>query len=339
MIFFLYGPDDYRAKEKIRELKRKFLREVDSSGASLVELAGEDLKMEKFHETVSANSLFARRRLLIIEKILLNKDKEFLSSLAAYLSDKVGAQDNILIFYEPSIILDKSNEPQLAVGDNPKALNKDQKNLFKFLTTTPYAQYFNALNNQEVALWLKAKLAAAGFEADYRATQILSSMLGNDLWSLNNEADKLISYQSSAEPANKIISVDTVLRLVQNQSEEKIFALTDAISNKNKALALKLLEEQLRQGANEVYLLTMLARQIKILLAVRAALDSGLDSRAIGQSMKIHPYVLQKSLSQARNFNLSGLKTILSAIVKLDYNYKSGKLPAPLMLTLLLAKI
>ncbi len=339
MIFFFYGPDDFRAKEKIRELKRKFLREVDASGASLVELDGADLRLEKFHEIVSANSLFARRRLLVVEGVLHNKDKDFLPALAEYLKNRAGAQENILIFYEAAVVLDKTGEAQITNGDNTKPLTKAQAALFTFFKTTPYVQYFNAFNNQEAADWLRARLAERGFGIDYKASQILVARLGSDLWSLHNELNKLISYQSSAEPDNKTISAATVLALVQNQTEEKIFALTDALSNKNKALALKLLEEQLRQEVNEVYLTTMLMRQVKILLAVRSGLDNGLDSKAIGRLMKIHPYVLQKSLTQASHFNLGSLKTMLSALVKLDYNYKTGKLPAPLMLTLLLANI
>jgi DNA polymerase-3 subunit delta len=339
MIFFLYGPDDFRVKEKIKELKGKFLREVDASGASVFEVGGDDLNLEKFHELVSSSSLFARRRLLIINKTLLNKNKEFLTELAEYLRDKESIQDNIIIFYEPDVILDKKNEPQIAVGENTKALTKAQAGLFHFLKATPYVYYFNNLNSQELSGWLKAKLAQAGLEIEYRAGQLLVAMLGSDLWSLNNETDKLISYQLATESDNKTISLASVSALVQNQTDEKIFALTDAISNKNRALALKLLEEQLKQGVNEVYIMTMLSRQIKILLAVRAALDNGMDAKTIGQKMKIHPYVLQKSLNQARNFNLPSLKAVLGAMIKMDFNYKTGKLPAPLMMTLLLAKI
>ncbi|MHB9148430.1 MAG: DNA polymerase III subunit delta, partial [Candidatus Amoebophilus sp.] len=203
----------------------------------------------------------------------------------------------------------------------------------------PYAQYFASLNNQELSEWIKARLALAGLSLDYKASQLLTAIVGNDLWSLHNELNKLINYQIATEPDNKMISSQTITALVQGQNEESVFALTDAISNKNRALALKLLEEQLRQGTNEVYLLTMLSRQIKILLAVRSGLDNGMDSRQIGQLLKLHPYVLQKSLNQARNFNLNSLKAVFGALNKLDYNYKTGKLSASLMMSLLLAKI
>jgi len=339
MIFFIYGPDDFRAKEKIRELKDKFLREVDQSGSSLIELSGDDLNLEKFHELVSANSLFARRRFLLMEKTLLNKNKDFLSAITTYLTDNAKSQENILLFYEPQITMDKKNEAQLVVGENTKPLNKSQKNWFDFLLTTAHAQYFAPLNGQELATWLKERLSKVGFSIDYKATQMLSSMLGGDLWALNNELNKLVHYQSALEPDNKIIKAETVLAMVQGQSEEKIFALTDAIGNKNKALALALLEDQLRQGQNDVYLMTMLGRQVKILLAVRSALDNGFDAKKIAQAMKLHPYVLQKSINQARNFNSASLKALLTALVRMDYNYKTGKLPTPLMMDLLLAKI
>jgi len=339
MLIFLYGPDDFRAKEKIKELRERFFREVDADNVSWAEVDGADLTLEKLHQAAAASSLFARRRLLLVSGIFANKDKVFLAELKNYLANAAGVNDNIIIFYEPIVFLDKNNEPRLANADNGKPLNKTQAELLFWLKDTPYAQYFKILNNQEIASWIKERLATVGLTMGYRAAQILVARLGSDLWLLSNELNKLISYQAAHYGQLTEIQAKTVEEMVQNMAEEKIFALTDALSNKNRALAVKLLEEQLRQGVNEIYLLTMLTRQIKILLSVRSGLDNGLDARAIGQSLKLHPYVLQKSLTQARNFTTAALKIALNALLKLDYNYKTGKLPAPLMMSLLLARL
>jgi len=338
MILFLYGLDDYRAKQKIKEVKKKFLLEVDASGASIEDLRGEDLTVDKFHNISSSNSLFARRRLIITTNLLFNKNKDIAVEFLKYLKEHAQS-DNIFIFYEPNLTKDKKEVLVLATSDdNTKALTKAQSALVDFWKQSTSAQYFPLLNSQEVTAWMDKVARLAGLELDYRAKQILTATLGSDLWALNNELAKLIHYKLALND-NKVIDAETVLAMLGTKSEENIFALTDAISNKNKQQAVKLLEDQLQEGVSEVYLLTMLTRQVKILLAIRASLDNGKSAHEIGTKMKLHPYVLQKGINQARNFNLLYLKSLLTALVRLDYSYKSGRLPASLMLSLIVAKI
>jgi DNA polymerase-3 subunit delta len=337
-MLFLYGLDDYRAKQKIKEVKKKFLQEVDLSDSSTEELRGEDLTLDKFHAVSSSHSLFARRRLIIITNVLLNKNKAFIGELMPYLREHKDS-DNIFIFYESSLTRDKKDVLVLALADDStKPLTKDQTALVDWWKQEATGQYFPLLNNQEVAVWMDGVVKPAGLELDYRAKQILTATLGSDLWALTNELAKLINYQK-AKGEDKVIDAEAVLAMLGTKSEENIFALTDALSNKNKQLAVKLLADQLQEGASEAYLLTMLTRQVKILLTIRAALDSGCSARDIGTKVKLHPYVLQKGINQARNFNLPYLKSLLTALVRLDYSYKSGRLPASLMLSLIAAKI
>ncbi len=338
MIFFLYGLDDYRAKQKIKEVKKKFLQEVDTSGSSIEELRGEDLTLDKFHAVSSSTSLFARRRLIITTNLLLNKNKNLFEEFLKYLKEHQ-ASDNIFIFYEPNLTRDKKENPTLVLGENNiKPLTKTQTMLVNFWKQLANAQYFPLLNNQEISLWMDEVARQAGLSLNYQAKQILTATLGSDLWALNNELTKLIHYKQALGD-DKVIGAEAILAMLGAKSEENIFALTDAISNKNKQVAVKLLEEQLQEGVSEVYLLTMLTRQIKILLTIRALLDGGKSVRDISATTKLHPYVLQKGINQARNFNLPYLKSLLTALVRLDYSYKSGRLPAPLTLSLIVAKI
>jgi DNA polymerase-3 subunit delta len=344
----MYGLDDYRAKQKIKEVKKKFLQEVDLSDSSTEELRGEDLTLDKFHAVSSSNSLFARRRLIITTNVLFSKSKNLADDLLKYLKEHQES-DNIFIFYEPNLTRDKKDVLVMALADDDtKPLTKAQAALVDWWKQEATSQYFPLLNNQEVAVWMDGVVKPAGLELDYRAKQILTATVGSDLWALTNELAKLIHYQQASSSAkatedkqceDKIINAEAVLAMLGTKSEENIFALTDALSNKNKQLAVKLLADQLQEGASEAYLLTMLTRQVKILLTIRASLDSGCSARDIGAKVKLHPYVLQKGINQARNFNLPYLKSLLTALVRLDYSYKSGRLPASLMLSLIAAKI
>ena len=50
MIFFLFGPDTYRSRQKLQELKEKFIHDIDPSSNSLTMLDGEIADMGKINE-------------------------------------------------------------------------------------------------------------------------------------------------------------------------------------------------------------------------------------------------------------------------------------------------
>ena len=340
MIIFLYGEDTFRGRRKLNELKKRFLREVDPSGNGIVVVNGEKATMEEINESISASSLLTKKRMVIIENLFSNKSRTVFDRINEYLKKKnsdlpaeasARAGDNIIIFLDG--VSGKDRQP------------KHKNELFKFLSNQKYAQEFKALSNTEAIAWTKKETEARGGKISRQAAAELTSLLGSDLWQINSEIDKLISYKAGRKLAladnekGAEISVEDVKSLVRGQFDENIFALTDAIGNKNKSAAVKLFEEQLEAGLTEGYLLNMIIRQFGILTRIRQALDEGFTSRKIINLLKLHPFVAQKGISQARNFNLDALKNIFGKLVEIDYEMKSGKADAKTALSLLIAKI
>jgi DNA polymerase-3 subunit delta len=216
---------------------------------------------------------------------------------------------------------------------------------FSFLKKQKYAAVFNSLSNTEATAWAKKEIASRGGKITASAATLLAGFLGSDLWRMSNEIDKLINYKAGQKlkldlsDEHVAINNEDVESLVRGNFDEKIFALTDAISNKNKSLAIKLLEDQIDAGLTDIYLLSMIARQFKILLRVRQALDSGMTPRQISSVLKIHPFVAQKGIAQARNFTLHVLRDMLKRIIEIEYNMKTGKSDVKSALDLLLVKL
>lgn len=320
MIFFLYGPDDYRAKQKISELKQKFIKDVDATGASAVELSG-DWEMKDWHEASAADSLFARRRLVLVRDVLGKKNKDIFEELSRQL-DSAAATDHILIFYESRLTLNKKGDFALLDAEGKeKALTVGQKKLAAVLNKG-ISQHFGRLNNKELTAWISEKFAAAQLKVSYQAAQkILAS--GTDLWCLSGNVNKLIAYKRG-QGTDLMISSDDVNLLVAGEVDQAIFAFLDAVSNRNRSLAARLLREQLDQGSEAAYLSSMMLWQIRILLQVREAMDKGETSGKIAARLKLHPYVCQKAVNQAGNFNLTDLRKFFDRLVALDAGMKSG---------------
>ena len=88
MIIFLYGEDTFRSRQKLKELKSKFLRDIDSSGNSLAVLGGENTTLDRLNEIMASSSLFSKKRMIVIENIFSNKDKNIFEVLKDYLAKK-----------------------------------------------------------------------------------------------------------------------------------------------------------------------------------------------------------------------------------------------------------
>lgn len=330
MIIFLYGQDSFRSRLKLNELKDKYLREIDKLGSDLKVINGAKSSFAEIAAAVGPSSLLSKKRLIVIEDIFINKDKLIFERLAEYFKNKEQAE-NIIIIWESNIKIKKfKNTPAPLLLDSDgreKPLLKKSAELFKFLSAQKYAYSFNLLNNAEMASWVKNEAISRGGKISPRAAEMLIGLVGSDGWQISNELAKLISYKTADSLSQGGIEIreDDIKNLVRGNFSENIFALTDALSFKNKALAIKLLDEQIEAGLSDGYLLNMFVRQFRILLQIKQELEAGLSQRQIAGQLKLHPFVAQKGIEQARHFTLSALKNILERLIKIDYEAKSGQ--------------
>ncbi len=327
MIIFIYGKDSFRSQQKIRELKNKFIKEVDCHGSSIKNIKGEIASLEEINRAVGASSLFSKKRLIIIENISENKSKNIFKKLRDYLEQKEKVRDNVLIF------VDKHSGAKM--GKNV---------LWQYLLKQQFVQNFAPLNAKDAAIWAIKLAKKNSGKLDYSLALKLTAMFGSDLWRINNELKKVINYKSGLK-AGQVRNNDIILdeqdfvKMSQSKINENIFALTDAIGNKNRELAMFLLEKEIEAGAAETYLMHMIVRQFRILLQIRQGLNSGLSQKEIVAILKLHPYVVQKSLKQAGSFSLDFLRNIFLKLIELDKNLKIGQAEFKVSLGLLIAKL
>jgi len=323
MIIFLYGENTFLSRKKLIELKEKFLREVDPTGDSLHFLDGENVDLNKINQTISTQSLFVKKRMVVIRNIFSNKSKTIFETLLEFVKKIEEKNDNIIIF----------------IDDSSGGKLKTNK-FFKFLSSLKFSQEFKVFSNTETAKWIREEVLKKGGQITQQNAAYLISLLGIDLWRLENEIIKLLNHKRALQKKENVeIEISDIKTQCRGQADENIFALTDAISNKNKSLALQLFENELEAGVTDVYLLHMLARQFKILAQVRQALDLGYSLRKITSELKLHPFVAQKASTQVNNFTLPVLKNALGAITEIDYNLKQGQADIKNALTLLIAKL
>jgi len=322
MIIFLYGADTYRSRRLLQEMKKKFIKDTDPDSQSLNLVDGQTTNLKEIAEKINTGSLFVKKRLIIIENIFKNKKEKIFSELAAYLQKFSGSEETIIIFTDED--LDGKN----------KSLKADAKKLFTFLGKQKYVQEFKLLSGLQLLNFIKKEAQNYKKEISTAAASTLINLTGGDLWQVASEIKKL-----SFHAADKTISENEVKEMVTGSYSEDIFALSDALSTRNKTLALKLLEEQYAAGLSDEYLIAMLIRQFKILLQIREALDNKISPNDLANQLKIHPFVAKKGTLQARNFNALSLKNYLNNLINLDFLNKNSQTDIKTELTLLISSL
>lgn len=317
MIFFLYGPDTYRSRQKFRELKKKFLTDVDQSALNLTILDGGKLKIEEFNSAIATPPFLARKRMVIVTDLLTqNKDKGINQQVIELLDKENLLKEIILIFLESDKV--------------------DQRSaLFKRLAKEKYAQKFDLLKDPELKNWLNLEIKQRGGKISSAALVKFIELAGNDLWEVNSEIDKLIAYKNQ-----QTIELTDVEKLVKSKFDDNIFNFVDAIANKNKKLAHKLLTDQLNSGANELYLLAMLIRQFRILLQVKDLMAGQfMNKQQIAGQIGLHPFVAQKAIYQIKNFSSKKLRQIYRQLLATDVKIKTNYATPQVLFDLLLINI
>ncbi|OGF25228.1 DNA polymerase III subunit delta [Candidatus Falkowbacteria bacterium RIFOXYB2_FULL_34_18] len=329
MLIFLYGEDSFRSRNKLNELKEKFLREIDPQGNSLSTIDGSMANFSQINESISPSSLFASKRMVVIENIFANSKKTILDEILNYLKI-LKSDENIVIFWDE-------------ISGEKMSKNK----LFNFLSKKgekekrqKFVQKFSNLSNPQIVDWIKKQVEQENVNITNAVAAEMVAMFGANLRQISNELKKIINFKKgNSGEQGAAIQKEDILLMSRGNFNENIFALTDAISQKNKALALSLFEQELEGGTADTYLVHMITRQIKILLQIKEALEQGLTPRKIINKLKFHPFVVQKTSVQAKNFTLAKLKNILSLLVYIDQKIKTGKVDAKTGLELLIVKI
>jgi DNA polymerase-3 subunit delta len=323
MIIFIYGADAYRSTQKLEELKAKFSREVDSTGMNLITLDGAKLKFEEFNQQVKASPFLARKRMIIIKNLISeNKSKEIQKEIVSLLDEewKNKEDDNILIFWE-----------------NISAPKTESKNaLWKRLAKEKFAQEFQPLKPTQLNSWIEKEVKGRGGQIEKSAIAMLGAIVGNDLWQMSNEIEKLMNFAKG-----KAISSKDVENLVKAKFDDNVFNLVDALGNKNKKLALKLMSDQFSLGSNVLELLGMLIWQFRILLLIKDLQQEkpNLSQTEAAKKLGIHPFVALKSLDRARNFTLEQLKNIYNQLLEMDFKIKTSSVKPRVLFDLLIAQI
>lgn len=185
--------------------------------------------------------------------------------------------------------------------------------------------------------WIARRARGKGAEITSPAANALIELVGNDLRALDHELEKLAAWANYARP----IGLEDVHALVSAAREADVFALVDALGMRRRQEALRLVERLLADDRHELYLLTMIARQVRLIMTAKELHEERqAPLEEIGKATGVRAqFLLRKLMDQAKQFTFEELETLLARILALDQALKTGRTEGPLGLNLLVLEI
>lgn len=324
-IFFWHGENDYEISTKIAYWVGLFEKKYSNLNIIYFDLA--ESKQNKgfladVKNALQVDSLFGSNKLIVFRSFIIPNKKidEEVEELILRMLEKL-AVNFVLVFIQK---------------EKPDARTKVYKKLVELQKQgKAEIEEFHLPKDATLSRWIMSEVKKNQAEIEPTAASLLAATVGNDLWQLAQEITKLANYKRG----EKIANVDVTL-LVKGKFNDDIFQLMDAISEKNKKRALKLFSDQLDSGANEIYLLTMLTRQFRILWQVKDLLkEQNMPSEEVAKRLKIHPYVAKRTMIFIKNFSLDELKKIYATLLDFDIKIKTGKASFDLLFDMLIVKM
>ena len=197
-----------------------------------------------------------------------------------------------------------------------------------------YVKSFAVPKGRALANWIRTRARQSGGEFSSSGAGLLASLVGDDLRTADQEIQKLLAYVNYG----RAVEPDDVMHLTAFSGEADIFAMVDALGNRDGKGAQQMLHSLLEEE-DAMYIFAMVVRQFRLLLLAREVLDGSGNEGEVARQLHIHPYVAKKVTAQARHFNIAVLEAVYARLLEMDEAIKTGRVETGLGLDLLVADL
>jgi DNA polymerase-3 subunit delta len=327
LLYVLYGEDDFSLHQSLETIKREVGdRTALTTNTSILD--GQQVTVDQLRPVCEAAPFLADRRLVIVYGLLArfepprrsdarkvqpsNRPQE-LKSLSEYM---VQIPDSTIL-----VLIDGSIK-----GRNP---------LLAELAGKARVMSFPLLRDDKLRQWVQKYVREAGGSISPRALELLVRFIGGNLWIMASEIDKLVLFASGRR-----IEEEDVRQVVSYAQEASVFAMVDALLEFRVGVAEQLLQRLLRQGASPSYLLSMLARQVRLIVRVMELKGQKKSEREIQDKLGLaSPFALRRTRELAVKYSLARLKEVYHRLLEVDLAIKTGKYDPELALNILAAEL
>ena len=244
---------------------------------------------------------------------LFNDEKKMIVKNANFFLPKNSVDTKILEKY-----LDNPNPNSILVFvvydkvDERKKITKTIKDKYNYVCLKPLSP--KDIIDKIISIFKGKKYSISYDNAKYIAYNCLNNY---DL--VINEINKVFLYYLIPQE----VKYEDLENIISKTMEDNNFKFIDAVIDKN-LKSLDILKDLKIQKVEPLILLTLLAREYRLMLIAKDMYQKNISKNVIASELKLQDWQIDKVITRSYNYSIKELENKLISLTDLDYKIKSG---------------
>ncbi len=179
---------------------------------------------------------------------------------------------------------------------------------------------FEAPKARDMPRLLVSEAERLGFALEPAAARVLVDRMGVNPVRLRNEIERLAIW---AGEGGRVGAAD-LDAMISDTSEAAVWALSDALLERDPAKAMSISERLVSQGENVTGLIYGLASRLRKACAAAAQLEEGVPPKQVESGLGMHPYAARQLVARLGQADLGDLREATIALADLEVWCRGG---------------
>ena len=264
----------------------------------------DNIDLNQLTTEVVSYDMFQQNKCIVLKKIESDEKNINIAKIDSIISDSVNPNNSILIDWDGK-------------------LNKDIQKTYIFKNFEKKI-FNNPVNKNEEIKWILSLANSYDLDLDYNAAKYLSDINDWDSLSIFNEIKKLSVIFNEDHKSNNLGINDIKHHISSPRHRYKIFALVDDLIMLREEKALFQLNEFVSSGSGFSYLISMIARQIRIIASAKSRIEEGQNMTEINKSLGLPSYVFNLTIQLAKQISFARIKNLSDILLEHDMKFKTS---------------
>ncbi|MBU2471710.1 MAG: DNA polymerase III subunit delta [Bacteroidetes bacterium] len=310
-LYYFFGEEDYLIEEIVKLLIEKNIDKT-VKGFNLDMIDGGSVNVKDVVAYASAYPMMSEKRVLVVRdfnKLLTSENSKEI--MLRYLQNP--SHTTVLIMTGTK--LDNRTTIAKAIRENGTVVE------------------FKPLYDNQVHAWIRSHVKIFGKNITEEAAQLLAEYVGNSMREIHNELEKLSIYLGS----KLTIEEDDVNAVVGVSKAYNVFALQNAIGQRDVSKAVTILENMMENGENSIGTIVMLTKYFQKLWIIKGSAPR--SEVEIANLFNINKFFVKNFSTAASNYKLAEIENAFNILINTDETLKTSGMDEKLAMTLMIYNI
>jgi len=310
-LYYLFGEDTYSLSLGIKAIEDAVSPLIISDFDKDI-CYSEDRNLQDVINAARAFPFGSQKKLIIFKEAEKVKDKKLLE---AYIS--APPEFTVLVLVHNGTITNLTSSP------------------FNLLLENKFLFEAKELKGENLIDWVVELVRSKGRQISNENAMLLADISGENRSIIENQLEKIITFLDDKTE----ITFSSIKDVSASFKEYNIFDLQNAVFQKDKAAALKIVFNLLENGAEATYIVSMLTKNFIGLSQIRELNEKKIPDVEAAKIVGTHPFYLKNFQRAGVLFTNNDLIKASEALLKADVSIKTTSVDHKTIISLLIAEL